>query len=136
MKIKVAFVCVHNSCRSQIAEALAKKYGSDMVEVYSAGTHLKSRINQDAVRLVKSIYNIDMEESQKPKLLDDIPEVNYLITMGCNVVCPVLPYTHKKADWGLADPSGKPDEEFITVIKEIERKVLDLIEEVKEWENN
>ncbi|WP_330405120.1 hypothetical protein [Lachnoanaerobaculum umeaense] len=45
-------------------------------------------------------------------------------------------YTYKKADWELADPSGKPDEEFITVIKEIERKVLDLIEEVKEWENN
>lgn len=52
------------------------------------------------------------------------------------MVCPVLPYTYKKAGWGLADPSGKPDEEFITVIKEIERKVLDLIEEVKEWENN
>lgn len=135
MKVKVAFVCVHNSCRSQIAEALAKKYGSDIFEVYSAGTHLKDRINQDAVRLVKSIYNMDMEESQKPKLLEDIPKVDYLITMGCNVVCPVLPYSCKKADWGLTDPSGKSDEEFITVIKEIERKVLDLIEEVKVWKN-
>ena len=86
-KTKVAFVCVHNSCRSQIAEALTKKFAGDSIEVYSAGTELKDQINQDAVRL--------MEETQKPKLLDDIPEVDYLITMGCNVVCPILPYTVK-----------------------------------------
>ena len=55
--------------------------------------------------------------------------------MGCNVVCPVLPFNYKKSDWGLADPTGKPDEEFIKVIEEIERKVLDLLEEVKEWGN-
>lgn len=95
-KTKVAFVCVHNSCRSQIAEALTKKFAGDSIEVYSAGTELKDQINQDAVRLVKEIYAIDMEETQKPKLLDDIPEVDYLITMGCNVVCPILPYTVKK----------------------------------------
>ena len=106
-KTKVAFVCVHNSCRSQIAEALTKKFAGDSIEVYSAGTELKDQINQDAVRLVKEIYAIDMEETQKPKLLDDIPEVDYLITMGCNVVCPILPYTVKKDDWGLEDPSGK-----------------------------
>ena len=126
-------MCVHNSCRSQIAEALAKKYGSDVIEVYSAGTHIKDKINQDAVRIMKSIYSIDMEESQKPKLLDDIPKADYLITMGCNVVCPVLPFNYKKADWGLDDPTGKSDEEFTKVIEEIERKVLDLLEEVKKW---
>ena len=97
-KTKVAFVCVHNSCRSQIAEALTKKFAGDSIEVYSAGTELKDQINQDAVRLVKEMYAIDMEETQKPKLLDDIPEVDYLITMGCNVVCPILPYTVKKDD--------------------------------------
>lgn len=99
-KIKVAFVCVHNSCRSQIAEALTKKFAGDSIEVYSAGTELKDQINQDAVRLVKEMYAIDMEETQKPKLLDEIPEVDYLITMGCNVVCPILPYTVKTDDWG------------------------------------
>lgn len=133
MKIKVAFVCGHNSCRSQIAEALAKKFCSNLLEVYSAGTQLKDKINQDAVRLMKNLYDIDMEKTQKPKLLDEIPEVEYLITMGCNVVCPVLPFNYKKADWGLDDPTGKSDEEFIKVIEEIERKVLDLLEEVKEW---
>ncbi len=130
-KTKVDFVCVHNSCRSQIAEALTKKFAGDSIEVYSAGTELKDQINQDAVRLVKEIYAIDMEETQKPKLLDDIPEVDYLITMGCNVVCPILPYTVKKDDWGLEDPSGKNDQEFIKTIKEIESKVHKLIEEVE-----
>ena len=130
-KAKVAFVCVHNSCRSQIAEALTKKFAGDSIEVYSAGTELKDQINQDAARLVKEIYAIDMEETQKPKLLDDIPEVDYLITMGCNVVCPILPYTVKKDDWGLEDPSGKNDQEFIKTIKKIESKVHKLIEEVE-----
>ena len=130
-KAKVAFVCVHNSCRSQIAEALTKKFAGDSIEVYSAGTELKDQINQDAVRLVKKIYAIDMEETQKPKLLDDIPEVDYLITMGCNVVFPILPYTVKKDDWGLEDPSGKNDQEFIKTIKKIESKVHKLIEEVE-----
>ena len=130
-KTKVAFVCVHNSCRSQIAEALTKKFAGDSIEVYSAGTELKDQINQAAVRLVKEISAIDMEETQKPKLLDDIPEVDYLITMGCNVVCPILPYTVKKDDWGLEDPSGKNDQEFIKTIKEIESKVHKLIEEVE-----
>nr|WP_296155799.1 arsenate reductase ArsC [uncultured Peptoniphilus sp.] len=130
-KTKVAFVCVHNSCRSQIAEALTKKYAGDSIEAYSAGTELKNQINQDAVRLVKEMYGIDMEETQKPKLLDDIPKVDHLITMGCNVVCPVLPYTVKEDDWGLEDPTGKNDEEFIKTIKEIESKVHKLIEEVE-----
>lgn len=130
-KTKVAFVCVHNSCRSQIAEALTKKFAGDSIEVYSAGTELKDQINQDAVRLVKKMYAIDMEETHKPKLLDDIPEVDYLITMGCNVVCPVMPYTVKKDDWGLEDPSGKNDDEFIAVIKTIEKKVINLIEELE-----
>ncbi|SEQ54757.1 arsenate reductase [Ignavigranum ruoffiae] len=132
MKTKVAFVCVHNSCRSQIAEALTKKFAGDSIEAYSAGTELKEQINQDAVRLVKEMYGIDMEETQKPKLLDDIPEVDYLIKMGCNVNCPILPYTVKKDDWGLDDPTGKNDEEFIKTIKEIESKVNKLIEEVEE----
>ena len=131
MKNKVAFVCVHNSCRSQIAEALTKKFAGDSIEVYSAGTELKDQINQDAVRLVKEMYSIDMEKTQKPKLLDDIPEVDYLITMGCNVVCPVIPYAVKKDDWGLEDPTGKNDGEFIAVIKTIEKKVINLIEELE-----
>jgi arsenate reductase (thioredoxin) len=124
-KPKVAFVCVHNSCRSQMAEALGKHYASDVFESYSAGTELKPQINQDAVRLIKDSYNIDMEQTQRSKLLFDIPPVDVVITMGCNVNCPFLSCKHRE-DWGLDDPSGKSDEEFKKVIDIIEKKVLQL----------
>lgn len=132
MKKKVAFICVHNSCRSQIAEALSKKYGSDILDVYSAGTELKERINQDAVRIIKEVYGINMEITQTPKLIKDIPEVYIIITMGCNVVCPVLPYNYYTEDWGLEDPSGKSDEVFKAITEEIENKVLNLIERIRQ----
>ena len=122
---KVAFICVHNSCRSQIAEALGKKLASDVFESYSAGTETKPQINPDAVRLMKQIHGIDMEETQRSKLLSDIPEVDVVITMGCNVRCPFLPCSHRE-DWGLEDPSGKSDEAFLETIRLIEEKVLDL----------
>lgn len=95
-KIKVAFICVHNSCRSQIAEALGKKIGNGFFESFSAGTETKPQINQDAVRLMKEIYNIDMEASQKSKLLEDIPPVDIVVTMGCNVSCPNLFAPHRE----------------------------------------
>ena len=120
---KVAFICVHNSCRSQIAEALGKLLAPDVFESYSAGTETKPRINQDAVRLMKQEYGVDMEASQYSKLLSEIPRVDVVITMGCNVQCPFLPCSHRE-DWGLEDPTGKSDEAFIDVIREIERKVL------------
>lgn len=125
MLSKVAFVCVHNSCRSQIAEALGKHLAADSFESYSAGTETKPRINQDAVRLMKERFGIDMEVSQRSKLLAAIPEVDVVITMGCNVECPYLPCKFRE-DWGLDDPSGKTDEEFHKVIDIIESKVLEL----------
>ncbi len=124
-KPKVAFICVHNSCRSQIAEALGKHLASDVFESYSAGTETKDRINPDAVRIMKQLYGIDMEETQRPKLLEDIPPVEIVITMGCNVECPYLPSKHRE-DWGLDDPTGMPDEEFIKVIRAIETKITAL----------
>ncbi len=122
---KVAFICVHNSCRSQIAEALGKKLASDVFESYSAGTEIKPCINQDAVRLMKQVHGIDMEESQYSKLLSDIPPVDVVITMGCNVQCPFLPCSHRE-DWGLEDPTGKSDEAFLETIRVIEQKILEL----------
>lgn len=122
---KVAFVCVHNSCRSQIAEALGKKLASDAFESYSAGTETKPQINQDAVRLMKTIHGIDMEATQHSKLLSDIPPVDVVITMGCNVQCPFLPCSHRE-DWGLEDPTGKDDEAFVATIRAIEEKIIDL----------
>ena len=122
---KVAFICVHNSCRSQIAEALSKKLAGDVFESYSAGTETKPQINQNAVRLMKQVHGIDMEATQYSKLLSDIPEVDVVITMGCNVQCPFLPCSYRE-DWGLEDPSGKSDEAFLETIHRIEEKILDL----------
>ena len=125
MKPKAAFICVHNSCRSQIAEALGKHLASDVFESYSAGTETKPQINQDAVRLMKELYKIDMEQTQYSKLLSDIPPVDIVITMGCNVNCPYLPCKYRE-DWGLDDPTGKSDEEFLRVIQTIHQKILEL----------
>lgn len=128
-KPKVAFICVHNSCRSQIAEALGKALASSSFDSYSAGTETKERINQDAVRLMKQQYGIDMEASQKSKLIENIPDVDVVVTMGCNVECPWLPSKHRE-DWGLDDPSGKNDATFLYTMKTIEEKVLNLKERI------
>ena len=122
---KVALVCVHNSCRSQIAEALGKKLAADAFESYSAGTETKPRINPDAVRLMKQVHGVDMEATQYSKLLSQIPRVDVVVTMGCNVNCPFLPCSHRE-DWGLEDPSGKDDGAFLETIRRIEEKILDL----------
>ena len=127
---KVAFICVHNSCRSQIAEALGKKLAGDVFESYSAGTETKPQINRDAVRLMKQVHNIDMDQTQYSKLLSDIPAVDVVITMGCNVRCPHLPCSHRE-DWGLEDPSGKDDAAFLKTSRRIEEKVLDLRERMQ-----
>lgn len=124
-KPRVAFICVHNSCRSQIAEALGKHFASDVFESYSAGTEVKPKINQDAVRLMKEVYHIDMEKDQYSKLLQDIPSVDIVITMGCNVHCPYLPCQYRE-DWGLDDPSGKEDAVFLKTMELIESKIHDL----------
>ena len=124
-KKKIAFICVHNSCRSQIAEALGKHLLSDMFEVYSAGTETKPEINQDAVRIMKELYGIDMEQTQYSKLITDIPNPDIAISMGCNVECPFIgrPFDD---NWMLDDPTGKSDEEFKIIIKKIEENILKL----------
>ena len=127
---KVAFICVHNSCRSQIAEALGRHLACDVFESYSAGTETKPRINPDAVRLMKELYGIDMEVTQRSKLLDQIPRPDVVITMGCNVQCPHIPCSRRE-DWGLEDPTGKPDEAFVEVITSIHEKILRLREELR-----
>lgn len=127
---KVAFICVHNSCRSQIAEALCKYFSGDVFECYSAGTETKQQINGDAVRLVKELYGIDMEKTQYSKLLSDIPPVDIVVTMGCNVECPFLPCKHRE-DWGLDDPSGMDDVIFLETISLIRDKILNLKERIQ-----
>ena len=131
-KTSVAFICTHNSCRSQIAEALGKKLAGDTFESYSAGTSIKDQINPDAVRLMKQHYGIDMlANGQKPKKITDLPNIDYVVTMGCGVRCPFLP-AKKRVDWGLEDPTGQNDEIFMQVITKIETKILALEEELLE----
>ena len=124
-KTKVDFVCVHNSGRSQIADALGKHLASDVFESYSAGTETLPKFNQEAVRLMKQLYNIDMEQTQYSKLLNDLPPVDIVIIMGCNVNCPYLPCKYRE-DWGLEDPTGKDEKTFLKTISTIEDKILKL----------
>ncbi len=127
---KVAFICVHNSCRSQIAEALGKHFASDVFESYSAGTETKPQINSDAVRLMKKLYGIDMELSQYSKTIDDIPSPDIAISMGCNVECPFIGRDFDD-NWGLPDPTGENDEFFIRIISSIEEKIRELKDTLK-----
>lgn len=130
-KPSVAFVCVHNSCRSQIAEALGKSLAGDVFNSFSAGTETRDRINPDAVRLMKQVYGIDMEETQYSKLVSALPALDILVSMGCSVACPYLPCRHRE-DWGISDPTGMPDEAFLETIRTIREKVLALRQAVQE----
>lgn len=124
-KKKIAFICVHNSCRSQIAEALGKYLAEGIFDSYSAGTETKPQINQDAVRIMNKLYNIDMEQTQHSKLISEIPNPDIVISMGCDVGCP---YIGREFDdnWKLQDPTDKDDGSFIEIIRQIEAKVIDL----------
>lgn len=124
-KKKVAFICVHNSCRSQIAEALGKYLRGDEFDFYSAGTETKPQINQDAVRLMKRLYGIDMEQTQYSKTVEAIPAPDIAISMGCDVGCPYMGRAFDD-NWGLPDPTGQSDEVFVEVIRQIEDHIRKL----------
>lgn len=131
--LKVAFICVHNACRSQMAEAVARKMGKGIIEAFSAGTQLKSQINPDAVRIMNFLGYGDITKVQKPKLLQDLPEIDVVITMGCNVACPAVKCKYRE-DWGLDDPTGKDDATFLAVINKIECKMKELITKINNKE--
>ena len=125
-KWKVGFICTHNSCRSQIAEAFGKELASDVFESYSAGTQIKDQINPDAVRILKAKYGMDMiANGQYNKTLDQLPKLDVVITMGCGVQCPMIDCTYRE-DWGLQVPTGESDAVFIQVIEEIETRIRSL----------
>lgn len=108
-----------------MAEAIAAAVASDTFTAYSAGTEIKDRINPDAVATILSLYGTDITKTQRPKLLGDIPPVDIVVTMGCNVDCPFLPCAHRE-DWGLEDPSDKGEAAFRTTAEKILGKVMDL----------
>lgn len=124
-KKKVAFVCVHNSCRSQMAEAIGRIIAGDKFEFYSAGTEIKSEINKEAVEIIKELYGVDMTKTQHPKLISDIPAPDMAFSMGCEVACPFIgrPFD---GDFNLEDPTGKSKAVYLKVISEIEKKIREL----------
>jgi len=107
-----------------MAEALGRHFANGVFDSYSGGTETKPQINQDAVTIIRELYGIDMS-AQKSKLISELPPLDIVITMGCNVSCPFLPCKHRE-DWGLDDPSGKGRDEFINTAKLIENKVKEL----------
>lgn len=121
----IAFICNHNSCRSQIAEYFGRKYLSDIYNIYSAGSEIKSEINKDAVRIINELYSDDISLTQHPKTINEIPELDIIINMGCYNGCPYINQEFT-ADWQITDPTGKSDDEFIKVINQIKEKVLQL----------
>ncbi len=132
MKYKVAFVCVHNSARSQMAEGLAKKLGDHVFDSYSAGTEEYSEVKPLAVEAMEEI-GISMADHY-PKLLTDIPkDIDIVITMGCEANCPFVP-SRLEEDWGLDDPSGGSIEDFRKTRNLIEEKIKELIKRIENKE--
>ncbi|MFP4186834.1 MAG: arsenate reductase ArsC [Acholeplasmataceae bacterium] len=133
-RIRVAYVCVHNSCRSQMAEAITKILAPEFFEPYSGGTETKPMIDPGAVRIIKKLYGVDMSRTQRSELIDELPpEIDVLITMGCNVECPFIPCQHRE-DWGLDDPSGSPEEVYHETARLIKEKILSLKERIEKRE--
>jgi len=131
-KIKVAYVCVHNSCRSQMAEAITNNKYKGFFEAYSGGTETKPQINQDAVKIINKLYSVDMNQTQSSKLIDSLPlDIDVLITMGCNVECPFVPCKYRE-DWGLDDPTGKDENVFKDTAMLIDQKINDLMNRIED----
>jgi glutathione/glutaredoxin type arsenate reductase len=128
--IKVLFVCIENSCRSQIAEGFARDLGKGAVEAYSAGSRPSGALNPAAVYVMREV-NIDIS-AQKSKGFADLPanDFDYVVSMGCQDVCPFFP-AQKHIEWDIEDPKNKGVEAFRNVRDEIKDRVRILIEEIK-----
>ncbi|MFP4479220.1 MAG: arsenate reductase ArsC [Candidatus Izemoplasmatales bacterium] len=132
MKKKVAFVCVHNSCRSIMAEGWAKHLGQEVIDAYSAGTEEYDKPKPLAIEVMED-KGVDMSNASS-KLLDKLPnDIDLLITMGCGVECPFVPCDHRE-DWGIDDPSGGPKSDFEETRDIIKEKVLELINRIEKGE--
>lgn len=126
---KVAFVCIHNSCRSIIAEAFAKYLGQDVIDAYSAGTAENSKPKPLAIEVMEDIgYDMSYAHS---KLLNTLPkDLDILVTMGCGIVCPNV-FSKHKVSWNIVDPSGMGKPEFVKTREIIKQEVQSLIKDIK-----
>ncbi len=124
---RVLFVCVENSCRSQMAQAFANIHGKGRVEAHSAGSRPSGQVNPKAIASMRELgYDLAKHAS---KSLQDIPDVEYeaAITMGCGDACPMV-RARVHEDWGIPDPKNMSMEEFRQVRDQIESKVKALVE--------
>ncbi len=124
---KILFVCVENSCRSQMAEAFAKIYGKDVIKSYSAGSRASGKVNKKAIKSMLEVgYDLD---DHKSKFLDNIPDIEYdfAITMGCGDECPNV-VAKQRQDWAIPDPKNMNEQDFNKVRDLIKEKVLLLME--------
>jgi len=128
-KIKIVFVCVENARRSQMAEGFANAFGQGKLEVYSAGSRPSLEIDPLVIEVMKE-KRIDLT-AKRPKGLNDLPpiEMDYLITMGCEEVCPAV-LAKKIIEWKIPDPKGKSIDFFREVRDIIEGKLKSLLEEI------
>jgi len=145
-ELRVAFICTHNACRSQMAEAIARHLGGDVATFLSAGTEIADKVDPLAIRAVSDLYGVVIDESYHPKIIEDILPVDMVVTMGCGVSCPVVPEKQAQfsssdagqltaqQDWGLDDPSGGDIKEFEAVAREIHERVVDLIARIEQGE--
>lgn len=130
-KIKIGFICVHNSCRSIMAEGICREKYGEMFEVYSGGTAENEFVKEDALTTLSNVYGITGDFSSK--LIDTLPELDIVITMGCNVSCPTLSSKYRE-DFGIDDPSHKSLEIFELSAKLIEAKIDLLVNKIKHGE--
>ena len=122
---KVAFISTHNAQRSQIAQALARYFAKDAFVSLSGVTEIKERISSDAVRLLKEMYGIDIDEEQNPKLISELPPVDIVIAAGCGEACPFLPCRYME-HWDFEESDSQGDDGLRELISAIKDKVLDL----------
>ena len=126
---KVLFVCVENSCRSQMADGFAKVLGKGKIESYSAGSRPSGKVNPDAVKIMQEA-GIDISGASSKGFQDlGVKEFDYVITMGCGDVCPFFP-AKEHIDWKIEDPKGKGEEFFRRTRDLIKERIESLIREV------
>jgi glutathione/glutaredoxin type arsenate reductase len=127
---KILFVCVENSCRSQMAEGFARVLGHGIVEVFSAGSNASGKVNADAIKVMAEV-GIDIS-AHRSKGFNDLPfgRFDWVVTMGCGDICPFVPGEDRQ-DWQIRDPKGKGLEFFREVREDIRDKVEHIIEFIR-----
>lgn len=124
--VRIIFVCVENSNRSQMAEAFAHAHGGDLVEAFSAGSRPSGRVNPKAVEAMKEVgYDLATHTS---KGLEDFngQEFDAAVTMGCGDECPLV-VAKRRVDWNIPDPKELSPDQFREIRNLIEKRVVELL---------